>query len=98
MEGEWGPWIDHDGKGCPLPVGTVVEGRFEWKVGHFVHEIYVLTDKTPSWDWRNWGRPYGDGRLVMALRRYRVRKPRALLDLIDLVENLPAPAGPKVPA
>lgn len=22
---EWGPWHDHDGSGCPVPTGTVVE-------------------------------------------------------------------------
>ena len=30
----WGPWIEHDGAGCPVPVGTLVQatgfsGRME---------------------------------------------------------------------
>ena len=32
------------------------------------------------------------------VKRYRLRKPRALLDLIEMVENLPAPVAPMVMA
>lgn len=90
---EWSDWIDHDGKGCPLPVGVIVEGRYEWKVGHFVQEVHPIPKQTPSWDWRNWGRPYSatDPRLVMALRRYRIRRPRAVEDLARLAADPYAP-------
>ena len=83
---EWGPWVEHDGQGCPLPEGTVIEGRYELNVGHFVQWVHPIPRRTPSWDWRNWGRPYSatDPSRVMALRRYRIRRPRALLGLIDL--------------
>lgn len=90
---EWGPWVEHDGRGCPLPVGTMIEAVYEWRVGCFCTEVHPVPRSTPSWDWRNWGRPYSatDPRLVMALRRYRIRKPRALLDLIRLAEHPYAP-------
>ncbi len=88
-DAEWGPWIEHEGKGLPVPVGSRV----------FVEQADgaqgVLTVEEPKpkneggdafiWD------SLRPGRAWVAIIRYRVRKPRALLDLIDLVENLPAP-------
>ncbi len=95
MSDEWGPWIEHDGKGCPFAAGVVVEAVGEWEIGRFVRQVYRVAKETPSWDWRNWGRRHADGRKIMALRRYRIRKPRALLDLIERVRELDdAPQGP----
>ncbi len=56
----------------------------------------------PQWLWENAKRVSRETEthryLVGGVIRYRIRKPRALLDLIELVENLPALAMPKVPA
>lgn len=77
MEGEWGPWIDHDGRGCPVPDGVLV-----MVCGYStasLYEEYTLPAKSSwlGWDWSNGPR----------ITRYRIRKPRALLDLIALAAD-----------
>ncbi len=89
---EWGPWIDHDGKRCPCSAGVRMQiymrpGCAIRKDGED-HAKWEFTVNEYALMWRNWEH----------VERYRVRKPRALLDLIELVENLPAPAKPQVPA
>lgn len=91
---EWTDWIEHDGKGLPVPKGTVVLAIFENDPGEFVGPIVGIAGSARgyAWDW-SWWRcvpPEGGGR-VSRITRYRIRKPRALRDLIALVENLPAP-------
>jgi hypothetical protein len=89
MDEEWGPWIEHDGKGCPC-VGMLVES--EDVVGQVQQHIAKGTVKEPgfeyvdSWNWQECNaalRP--DWKII----RYRIRKPKALRELIDMVENLP---------
>ena len=92
---EWTEWFQHDGKGCPC-------------VGQYVHIVYIagpdlraIADGGPSWtygdanDRRTWSRngKGNDGRFRPIIR-YRIRKPRALLDLIQLIADLPAPVAP----
>ncbi len=95
-DAEWGPWVEHDGKGCPVAAGTLVEalvvgfwtetGRRDSSSGlHHLGAWRALVDD----DGDPW---FFDRPGTVEVRLYRVRKPRALLDLIDLVENLPAPA------
>lgn len=95
-EADWGPWVDHDGRGCPLPVGTVIEGVFERRPGRYVIAVGTVGphDMGLSWDWSWWMQRAPDGFLVSRLIRYRVRRPKALRDLIALVETLPAPVQP----
>lgn len=88
---EWGPWVDHDGKGCPLPVGMIFEGKYEWLPGRFMMRLRAVEPDMPAWDWRNWGRVMPCGRKQSVLRRYRIRKPRALLDLIQIADQPYAP-------
>ena len=92
---EWGPWIEHDGKGCPC-------------VGEWVHvfsdmgmEIEGLAGKgggpcvraglpwDACWCWHP---------RAQKIIRYRIRKPRGLTILDHLIADLPAPVGPKVDA
>lgn len=35
MPAAWSSWIDHDGKGCPLPVGTAFQAKVEGSPGSF---------------------------------------------------------------
>lgn len=98
MSDEWGPWIHHDGLSRPLPKGTyaMVELRsgaiVECVTGmHNVTASGRLVQKNPlwgdAWIWGSggaWWRP-------CEVIRYRIRKPRALIQLIEMVENLPAP-------
>ena len=80
MSEQWGPWIEHDGKGCPC-LGQWVKAVFH--NGNVWEGIAGSSQGGgKSWDWSS-GSPYS--RLI----RYRIRKPRALQDLIKLVEELP---------
>ncbi len=96
MTEEWGPWIDHDGKGCPLPAGTICE--IECRDGE-CGEIRTEPPKPENegGDCFCWGTVAKTYRHLEIIR-YRIRRPRALIELIDMVENLPAPVGPKVDA
>jgi len=94
---EFGPWIEHDGKGCPC-VGKMVEvNRANGDISRFIAgsgtlytaraSAHYCANKTGSWwQWVSDYPVYGE------IIRYRIRKPRALLDLIQMVADLPAPA------
>ena len=98
MSEEWGPWIEHDGRGCPC-VGRYVQVEFDdGQVAEGVAGVSSAQaiadgfDPLVSWKWalvatENW--------LFIAARiiRYRIRKPRALKQLRDLVESLPDDAA-----
>lgn len=87
---EWGPLLKHDGKDCPV-TGMFCEVRSA--AGTTERGLITETTDTPCtlWVW---------GRLCMfcypfRIVAYRVRKPRALLDLIDLIKEIDdAPEGP----
>jgi hypothetical protein len=88
---EWGPWIEHDGKGCPLPDYTIAE-RMRANGETFVQKVvpdgrYFLN----AWYWPSvpaWRR----------IIRYRIKKPRGLTILENLIADLPAPVQPRVDA
>lgn len=87
MSDEWGPWIEHDGRGCPVPTGTVVQGVGRdgsvevWAAGMVAIHPNGLRD---GWSWR--GSHFEHPLDVM---RYRIRKPRGLLILESLLADLP---------
>lgn len=83
-EGEWGPWIDHDGKGCPCRgdwvqaqdrSGDIMEARATGEYG----------EAGSAWDWASIPHIWWDAAII----RYRIRKPRGLTILESLLENLP---------
>lgn len=85
MSEEWGPWIEHDGGAQPVAGHVLVAVEFRrppsklaWCFGD------PKCDRASVWDWRHEGE-------IDDIIRYRVRKPRALKQLRDMVENLPAP-------
>jgi hypothetical protein len=89
---EWEEWQIHDGKGCPC-------------VGKFVRAVFLdgsqmdaIAGSYPAGPPQIFGSSWVWGSGAIDIIRYRIRKPRALMDLIELVENLPAPVGPKVDA
>lgn len=91
---EWTGWFDHDGTCCPC-VGSYVQAEMDkpFVGGGNMREGKVVGG--PCWVWafgkivtrRENGVTFVIGRVI----RYRIRKPRALRDLITLVETLPAP-------
>jgi hypothetical protein len=85
---EWGPMIEHDGSPCPV-------------VGRFCHVIAasglqytgIVHPPTPcsAWFWEHLCFMCYPHRVV----QYRIRKPRALLDLIERAKDIDdAPEGP----
>ena len=87
MSDEWGPWIEHDGRGCPC-------------VGQFVHAVRLgaidamavagaeclargfSPNAYPSaWVWLD-EKPQRTNVI-----RYRIRKPRALEQLREIARN-----------
>lgn len=92
-EEEWGPWIEHDGSGCPVPMGYYVQCETKRpitglppnyrKVSERIFEGRIgkhkLGENDNSWNWRkgNW------------IIRYRIRKPRGLTILESLLTDLP---------
>lgn len=88
MSEEWGPWTEHDGKGCPLADGVVV---------HLVeadgYELIGMIERTPNMPWEvetwDWEACEAFGHLDHRVIRYRVRKPRGLTILESLIADLP---------
>ena len=83
-EAEWGPWIEHDGNGCPC-VGQFVHRVYE-KIGvnpygSLSNENFGIANGTQSWR--------GGSDKVNAIVRYRVRKPRAMKLLQAIAANPP---------
>lgn len=101
---EWGEWQTHDGKGQPVPDGTIVLGNLacgavrEWVVGEGSMtpdgqlSMRPAVRRSSIWEW---ALPGNDVPAAVAVIRYRIRKPRALLDLIERARELDdAPEGP----
>lgn len=88
---EWGPLIQHDGKDCPV-TGMFCEVH-SWN-GLSERGLITETTDTPCtlWVW--------DRLCIFCYHRrivaYRIRKPRALLDLIRMAEEPYAPPPARV--
>lgn len=84
MSEEWGPWVEHDGRGCPCK-GMFVEAVDRW--GH--HDRFV------AWTVLR-GRPYIDEHFNAwvwsghpdDIIRYRIRKPRAMKRLNEILREV----------
>lgn len=86
MGEEWTDWIEHDGRGTPPDV----IGNFVHMIGTEAWVMGMVRKPYAPFDWSNFCKPIpGKSSVYDKIIRYRIRKPRALLDLIDLVENLP---------
>ena len=88
---EWGPWIEHDGKGCPC-VGEYVQIELNIPpatIPSFLRQtepkllegIYPEGATTGAWS------SVGFTRVI----RYRIRRPRGMAILNAILTNLPAP-------
>ena len=86
MSEQWGPWIEHDGKGCPSIIISGLKMEFIYRSGERhggMTKPNILA--APNWVW-----PKSNGKIFPTdCMSYRIRKPRALQDLIKLVEELP---------
>ena len=85
-EYEWGPWVDHDGRGCTC-VGEYVEVDHEYGNGLIIPKV----DGRHGWNSRT-----RESNVI----RYRIRRPRSkAMDLLraiclDPVAPINAPTGP----
>jgi hypothetical protein len=98
MSDEWGPWVEHDGKGCPVEDGIRMLIRWEDCFRVFEEEVWSQELLAEAWDWSCFLHVDLSGHVIGRILAYRTRKPRALQQLIDLVENLPVPEPERVDA
>ena len=102
----WGPWIEHDGGLGPNITAKMMVHWVGTGIGPKRDER--TNPHYPCWLWR-WKRVRTgwfkselvrvcDNPTYAPIIRYRIYRPRALRDLIELVENLPAPAREGVDA
>lgn len=93
MTDEWGPWVEHDGKGCPVPLGTFVRGQDrtglveDWVVGRWGDHSEPWPEDDNLWIWMQ-----GAQRSSREVVRYQVRRPRALSLLRDIAAGVRDPA------
>lgn len=83
---EWGTWIDHDGKVCPVMVGQYIQTKSIWKDRYSIKEglIRVFYQDGGDWNWRNYPKNW-------KVIRYRIRKPRGLTMLERVARDVTAP-------
>ena len=71
-DNEWGPWVLHDGKGCPLRAGTIAEVVCEDGFGFAMTRISVVMGGSySSWDWSFYPE-------LKRITRYREKRPKGL--------------------
>ena len=96
MSEEWGPWVDHDGSGRPVPIGTVVRVRRSGgaldviMVGRSFVEFedpYDRRKHASTWRWEP-DELAEFGHLIVA---YRVRKPLGLTILEGILTGIREP-------
>lgn len=89
MTGEWGPWVDHCGTCCPV-VGILVQAyRACGGTETGIPDAECAAPTAPYvslWLWADLPEMFIAFRII----RYRRHRPKALRDLINLVEGLPA--------
>ncbi len=85
MADEWGPWIEHDGKGCPC-IGHFVRALHCTTYGHLsVTEGIAGASGGHSWDWENCG-------AYTMILRYQIRRPKGVAVLLDCLDRIGEPA------
>lgn len=77
---QWGPWIEHDGSGCPC-VGQYVQVKFDDDRPDVFGFSYGVLDETSGWLLENACR-------VAVFIRYRIRKPKGLTILQDILREV----------
>ncbi len=93
-DNDFGPWVQHDGKGCPC-VGQIVHLVYEGPVVFWngVSEYTLVSDREVvciahggnSWFWET------DANRII---RYRIRRPKGMAILNAILADLPAPTQP----
>lgn len=84
MTEEWGPWIEHDGMPCPC-VGAWVHYVRACGVQGEARATGKRNECGSAWHWATTPEAVYHMRLI----RYRIRKPKGLTILEELLEDLP---------
>lgn len=98
---EWGDWIEHDGAGVPDDViGAWAQVEMRTYQGDLAVNEGIMTLPLSLPEIMCWTGGGFFERLHYAcpVIRYRIRKPRGLTILENLIADLPAPTTPKVDA
>lgn len=82
-EPEWGPWIEHDGRGCPC-VGQYVQSELRCGLVECHVASGEYNSSGNSWNWNSCNH-MPQFQVIL----YRIRKPRAMKLLQSIVENPP---------
>ena len=86
----WSDWIKHDGKSCPLEPETVVQVIFYISPGKYdvrterVRETYG-SDSPWLWIRDTYARPHCKMVTTVPYVEYRMRRNKAIVDLLDLI-------------
>lgn len=87
---DWGPWIEHDGKGCPCP-GEYMAAIVEWEPGDTRYVEGIAEAGALSWDWSyHLTKPKTGFGLLSRVIRYRIRKPKGM-KLVEKALNVRIP-------
>lgn len=95
MSEEWGPWVEHDGRIEPVDGTPVYVERANGDEGFFIAgtsrykcraSVGFGKKSTSWWIWESDIPQYGE------IIRYRIRKPRGMTILENLIADLPAPS------
>lgn len=104
MSDAWGPWIEHDGRGCPVKGQLVqIAVLMPWGKYKVYGPVIAGSDcsangidpdqsDVSAWVWPN-GKPEPE-----RITHYRVRRPRALEQLRQIAENPTAPLPQRRPS
>jgi hypothetical protein len=86
---QWGPWVGHDGKGMPVPAGTIVEVFSDEdprnpRNGPVCRVGIAGVDLLSSWHWTPQTR---STQVSLPIDRYRVKRPKGLGVLLSAMPN-----------
>lgn len=89
MNDIWGPWIEHDGLHVPKGIaGEFVHSKFN-QPGLDVESGSVMDERMEHATGNPvaWIKTHG----YCHIARYRIRKPRALIEMIERAQSIPQP-------
>ena len=87
MGEEWGPWVEHDGKGCPC-VGRYVQTVFDCRSRRDANpNVKLINGGFGSEGFAAGGVSWYYGACGVNIIRYRIRKPRGMTVLQEIVAN-----------
>ena len=97
MTYEWGPWIEHDGRGHPESlIGSYVMAVLQTHTGNYRtfegRSFGACCVASKAWDWSFFGKSSGKGYAFGKVIKYRIRKPPALVYLQKIAHDVDATA------